>query len=68
MEQAGFLAGRSTLDQVMALLTSDIEEGFANRKKTGLVLVDLSAAYDTVWHRGLILKLLGITHANTWFA
>ena len=59
MEQPGFRAGRSTLDQV-ALLTSDIEESFANREKAGLVLVDLSAAYDTVWYRGLILKLLGI--------
>ena len=28
--------------------------------KAGTVLVDLSAAYDTVWHRGLTLKLLQI--------
>ena len=28
--------------------------------KAGTVLVDLSAAYDTVWHRELTLKLLQI--------
>ena len=28
------------------------------REKAGVVLLDLSAAYDTVWHRGLHLKLL----------
>ena len=27
-------------------------------KKVGVILVDLSAAYDTVWHRGLTLILL----------
>ena len=31
---------------------------FENRKKCGAVFVDLSAAYDTVWHRGLALKML----------
>lgn len=56
-EQAGFRPGRSCLDQV-ALLTEDIELAFDQKLKTGIVLVDLSAAYDTVWHRGLTLKLL----------
>ena len=56
-EQAGFRAGRSTLDQV-CLLTEDIESAFLAKEKAGAVLVDLSAAYDTVWHRGLTLKLL----------
>jgi len=31
---------------------------FSLKKKTGAVFVDLTAAYDTVWHRGLICKLL----------
>ena len=56
-EQAGFRPGRSTLDQV-AKLTSDIEHSFDGNLKGGAVFVDLTAAYDTVWHRGLILKLL----------
>ena len=49
--------GRSTVQQVVKL-TSDIEESFEACNKGGLVLVDLTAAYDTVWHRGLVLKLL----------
>ena len=39
-------------------ITSDIEESCEGRRKAGLVLVDLTAAYDTVWHQGLALKLL----------
>ena len=38
-------------------LTSYIESGYENKKKTGVVFIDLTAAYDTVWHNGLMLKL-----------
>ena len=55
-EQAGFREGRCTTDQV-TLLTDDIEAGFERNDKYGAVCIDLSAAYDTVWHRGLKLKL-----------
>ena len=58
-EQAGFRPNRGTLDQV-ALLTENIEFAFSKSMKAGTVLVDLSAAYDTVWHHGLTLKLLQI--------
>ena len=56
-EQAGFRRGRSTVQQILKL-TSDIEESFEQKQKTGVVLVDLTAAYDTVWHQALALKLL----------
>ncbi|KAJ3582864.1 hypothetical protein NHX12_000160 [Muraenolepis orangiensis] len=56
-EQAGFRRGRSTVDQV-TLLTQDIEDSFQAKEKVGVVLLDLTAAYDTVWYRGLHLKLL----------
>ena len=56
-EQAGFRRGRSTADQV-TLLTQDIEDAFDAGEKAGVVLLDISAAYDTVWLRGLHLKLL----------
>lgn len=56
IEQAGFRAGRSTCDQVLALSTF-IENGFQQNLKTGAVFLDLTAAYDTVWHTGLLLKL-----------
>ena len=49
--------GRSTVDQIV-LLTQNIEDCFEAKKKAGAVFVDLTAAYDTVWHRGLTCKLL----------
>ena len=56
-EQAGFRHGKSTVDQVV-LLTQNIKDSFEAKKKAGAVFVDLTAAYDTVWHRGLTCKLL----------
>ena len=56
-EQAGFRCGKSTVDQVV-LPTQNIEDSFEAKKKAGAVFVDLTAAYDTVWHRGLTCKLL----------
>ena len=55
-EQAGFRRGQSTVDQAV-LLTQNIEDCFEAKKKAGAVFVDLTAAYDTVWHRGLTCKL-----------
>ena len=55
-EQAGFRQGRSTSDQVLAL-TTHIENGFQLNLKTGAVFIDLTSAYDTVWHSGLLIKL-----------
>ena len=57
--QAGFLPTRSTVNQIVHL-TDDIENGFEERKKACLVLVHLTAAYDTVWHSGLTLKMLHV--------
>ena len=56
-EQAGFRRRKSIVDQVV-LLTQNIEDFFEAKKKDGAVFVDLTAAYDTVWHRGLTCKLL----------
>ena len=56
-EQAGFRRGRPTVDQTV-LLTQNIEDLFEAKKKAGAVFVDLTAAYNTVWHRGLTCKLL----------
>ena len=56
-EQAGFRRGKSNVDQVV-LLTQNIEDSFEAKKMAGAVFVDLTAAYDTVWHRGLTCKLL----------
>ena len=39
-------------------LTQNIEDWFEAKKKAGAWFVDLTAAYDTVWHRGLTCKFL----------
>jgi len=52
-----FDTGGSTVDQQVTLLTQDIEDGFST-KKAGAVFVDLTAAYNIVWHRDLTCKLL----------
>ena len=44
------------MDQTV-LLTQNIEDSFETKKKAGPVFVNLIAAYDTVWHRGLTCKL-----------
>ena len=54
--QAGFRNGCSTTEHIVAL-ASDIEAGFERQQKIGAVLIDLSAAYVTVWTGGLMLKL-----------
>ena len=51
-EQAGLRHGRLSVDQV-ALMTQENEDCFLLKKKAGAVFVNLTAAYDTVWHRGL---------------
>ena len=51
-ERAGFRRKKSKVDQVV-LLTQNIEDSFEAKKKDGAVFVDLTAAYDTVWHCGL---------------
>jgi len=51
-EQAGFRKNRSTADQVCCL-TQNIEQAFHDRQVVGSVFLDLKAAYDTVWHKGL---------------
>ena len=55
-DQAGFRAGKSCCDQLLNL-TQYIEDGFEKKMITGTVFVDLTAAYDTVNHRILLLKV-----------
>ena len=47
--QAGFRKGKSTTEQT-ARLVNDIETAFQKKQKFGAVFIDLTAAYDTVWH------------------
>ena len=50
-KQAWFLSGKSTVNEVV-LLTQKIKDSFGAKKKAGVVFFNLTAAYDTVWHRG----------------
>ena len=54
--QTGYRQHRGTEDQ-LAYLTQDILDGFSEKKKTVAVFFDLSKAFDTVWKKGLLLKL-----------
>ena len=59
-EQAGFRRMRSTQDQVMKI-TQEVADGLNHKpgKRTILALIDFSRAFDTVWHKGLLDKLIG---------
>ena len=46
-ELAGFVCGKSTIDQV-ALLTQNIKDSFEAKKKASAIFVNLTAAYDAV--------------------
>ena len=58
--QTGFRPGRSTLDQVL-YLSQSISDGF-NKPRPGsraiLSTIDLSKAFDSVWHPALFHKLI----------
>ena len=50
-QQAGFRPGKSCCSQVLNL-TQHIEDGFELGQITGAAFIDLTAAYDTINHRG----------------
>ena len=54
--QFGFRKNRCTLDPLLRLSTQ-IQEGFANRCQTIGVFFDLEKAYDTTWRLGIIKRL-----------
>lgn len=57
--QFGFLSGNSTY-HALAKIQSDINRGLNNNRVTTLVALDLKAAFDTIWHNGLLHKLLSL--------
>ena len=56
--QSGFLPGDSTTNQLLYLV-NEIHEAFENPKSLEVraVFLDISKAFDKVWHDGLIFKL-----------
>lgn len=55
-EQFGFRAGCSTTHQVKRI-DNMVKHQFRFKKSTGLVLLDIEKAFDSVWHNGLVYKL-----------
>jgi len=54
--QSGFRPGDSTINQLLAI-TTEIYNSFENRQETRAAFLDISKAFDKVWHSGLIFKL-----------
>lgn len=54
------------------ITSSSVESGFQDKLKTCAAFVDLRAAYDTVWRKGLIVKLLRLIpsacHVDLFFS
>lgn len=55
--QFGFLPTHSA-DHALATLQADVVNGLNEGKVTSLVSLDLRSAFDTIWHNGLILKMV----------
>lgn len=56
-EQFGFRRSHSTIHQVKRIC-NDVKSGLNSGKSTGLILLDVEKAFDSVWHHGLVFKLL----------
>ena len=54
--QSGFRPGDSTINQLLSI-TADIFQSFENYHETRAIFLDISKAFDKVWHEGLIGKL-----------
>ena len=54
--QSGFRPGDSTIYQLISI-TSNIYKTFEKHDETRALFLDISKAFDKVWHEGLIFKL-----------
>ena len=54
--QSGFRPGDSTINQLLSI-THETYQAFENHQETRAVFLDISKAFDKVWHEGLLLKL-----------
>lgn len=61
--QFGFRNNHSTIDQVHRVTTM-IERAFEERKYCPAVFLDVSQAFDRVWHQGLIHKMSKLLPRN----
>ncbi len=54
--QSGFLPGRSTITQLLEVYNSFCQ-ALDNGKEIRVIFLDISKAFDRVWHKGLLHKL-----------
>ena len=57
--QSGFQAGDSTVNQLL-YLCNEISNALDNNKELRIIFLDISKAFDRVWHKGLLFKLKSI--------
>ena len=57
--QSGFQAGDSTVNQLL-YICNQISTALDNNKEMRIVFLDISKAFDRVWHKGLLFKLQSI--------
>lgn len=55
--QFGFKNGHSTVHQLFRVVKM-VKTNFARKRSTGMFLLDIEKAFDTIWHNGLLHKLL----------
>ena len=67
--QSGFQAGDSTVNQLL-YLCNEISNALDNNKELCIIFLDISKAFDRVWHKGLLFKLKSIGASRNilaWF-
>ena len=67
-QQSGFRSHRSTKDNIF-FLSQTILESFNRKKKVCGIFFDIASAFDKVWHKGLIYKLIKLNiplHFVSW--
>lgn len=61
--QFGFRKGHSTIHQAMRI-KQFVTRNRSNKKSTGMILLDIEKAFDSVWHDGLVHKLIKMKLPN----
>jgi hypothetical protein len=56
-QQSGFRNNRQTKDNI-CFMTQKIKENFNRGKKACGIFYDIAVAFDKVWHKGLLFKLI----------
>jgi hypothetical protein len=57
--RTGYQRCRSTMD-ILAVLTHTIRQATIEEKHSLIVYIDIQGAFDSVWHQGLIYKIINL--------